>query len=68
MEDLINKLSNNFYVKSSKSNLLFVQKDGDNFIVQGRKIRRPQDIQYLNKEYEQNKKDIEKQIKNTRAL
>lgn len=65
MKDLINKLSNNFYVKSSKGNLLFVQKDGDNFIVQGRKIRRPQDIQYLNKEYEQNKKDIEKQIKNT---
>ena len=65
MEELINKLSNNFYVKSSKGNLLFVQKDGDNFIVQGRKIRRPQDIQYLNKEYEQNKKDIEKQIKNT---
>lgn len=65
MEELINKLSNNFYVKSSKGNLLFVQKDGDNFIVQGRKIRRPQDIEYLNKEYEQNKKDIEKQIKDT---
>ena len=65
MEELIKKLSNNFYVKSSKGNLLFVQKDGDNFIVQGRKIRRPQDIQYLNKEYEQNKKDIEKQIKDT---
>ena len=65
MEDLINKLSSNFYVTSSKGNLLFVQRKGDNFIVQGRKIKRPQDVEYLNKQYEQYKKDNEKEIKNT---
>lgn len=63
MEDLINRLSNNFYIKTSKGNLLFVQKEGDNFTVYGRKVERPQDIEYLNKEYEQRRKDIEKQTK-----
>ena len=65
MEELINKLSNNFYIKTSKGDLLFVQKNGDDFTVYGRKIKRPQDIEYLNKQYEQYKKDNEKEIKDT---
>lgn len=61
-QELIDKLSQKpFYIKSSKGNLLTCAKKDGHWFAQGKQVRRQRDIDYLEKEYEKNKKDIEKE-------
>ena len=60
-EDLISELSTPFYIKSSKGNLLAVTKKEGKWIVQGNEVTRPSDIEYIEKQYEKNKKEIEQE-------
>ena len=54
-----------FYVKTSKGNFLACNKIDGKWIAQGNEVKRPQDIEYLEKEYEKNKKDMVKTLNNT---
>lgn len=64
MEELLQKLAlDNFFVKSSKGNYLAVRKDGDKWYAQGKEVRRQSDIDYIEQQYEKNKKDVEKTYK-----
>ena len=65
-EDIINELLKQpFYVKSSKGNLLACNKENGKWFAQGKEVRRPNDIEYLEKELEKQRKDLEKLYNDT---
>ena len=65
IQELLQQIAlENFFVKSSKGNYLAVTKNGDRWIAQGKEVRRQQDIEYLNKQYEDNLKDLTKTYNN----
>ena len=56
-EELISELSIPFYIKSSKGNILAVTKKDGKWIAQGNEITRSSDIEYIEQQYEKNRKD-----------
>ena len=65
IQELLQQIAlENFFVKSSKGNYLAVTKNGDRWIAQGKEVKRQQDIEYLNKQYEDNLKDLTKTYNN----
>lgn len=65
IQELLQQIAlENFFIKSSKGNYLAVTKNGDRWIAQGKEVKRQQDIEYLNKQYEDNLKDLTKTYNN----
>ena len=62
IQELINKLAlESFFVKSSKGNYLAVNKRDGKWIAQGKEVTRKDDIEYLDKKYEESVKDLTKE-------